>query len=75
MLMKSSFTQTPPRENLKFLPDHEHNLPHKVQHKSHVPKLMVTSVSQPTDTLENVASSIMVISFPHYEHHAIDLLV
>jgi hypothetical protein len=47
------FYTTPPRKNLKFLPDHAHNPQHTMQHKSHIPKLMITSaISQPTDNFD-----------------------
>ena len=47
------FYTTRLREKLKYLPDHEFRNQHTTQHKSHIPRLMVTSaISQPTDTFD-----------------------
>ena len=47
------FYTTPPKRNLKYLPDHEWHPQQTIQHKSHIPKLMITSaISQPTDDFD-----------------------
>ena len=40
---KKYFYTTPPKRDLKYLPHHEWHPQQTIQHKSHIPKLMITS--------------------------------
>jgi hypothetical protein len=53
------FHTDPNRKTLKYLPGHQYHLNNTVQHKSHIPKLMVTAaISEPTDTFDGKIGTI-----------------
>ena len=48
MIDEKWFNQMPRKKKLKYMPDHLHYPNHSVQHKSHIQRLMITSVLSDT---------------------------